>query len=134
MCAQASRGVQWGHSVLYPFLCVLPYTSWTVSNVMVSCMIFREPMSLLKPFYRNCVGMASYVHNRMYSSSVHALSIDCWSRDATSPSIIAHLLPGLHLHFYLSTPLPDIVIVCSPLHDFHVLMDPSASVLNTSLN
>ena len=48
----------------------------------------------------------------------------------------AYLIRGLHLHFYLSTPLPDIVIVCSLLdfHDFHVLMDPSASVLNTSLN
>ena len=47
---------------------------------------------------------------------------------------MAYLIPGLHLNFYLSTPLPDIVIVCSLLHDFHVLMDPSASVLNTSLN
>ena len=55
-------------------------------------------------------------------------------RDATSSSMIAYLIPRLHLHFYLSTPLPDIVIVCSLLHDFHVLMDPSASVLNTSLN
>ena len=48
--------------------------------------------------------------------------------------MIAHFIPGLHLHFYLSTPLPNIVIVCSLLHDFHVLMHPSASVLNTSLN
>ena len=101
---------------------------------MVSCMIFREPMSLLKMFYRNCVGMASYVHTGMYSWSVHGLQIDYWSRDATSPSIIACLIPGLHLRFYLSTPLADIVIVWSPLHDFHVLMDPSAFVLNTSLN
>ena len=48
--------------------------------------------------------------------------------------MIAYLIPRLHLHFYLSTPLPDIVIVCSLLHDFHVLIDPSASVLNTSVN
>ena len=48
--------------------------------------------------------------------------------------IIAYLIPGLHLHFYLSTPLPDIVIVCSLLDDFHVLMARSGSVLNTSLN
>ena len=26
-------------------------------DVIVSCMIIREPMSLLKPLYRNCVGM-----------------------------------------------------------------------------
>ena len=39
-----------------------------------------------------------------------------------SSSIIAYLIPGLHLHFYFSTPLPDIVIIFSPLHDFHVLM------------
>ena len=60
--------------------------------------------------------------------------MDSWSRDAASSSIIAYLIPGLHVHFYLSYPLPDIVIICSPLHEFHVLMDPSASVLNTSLN
>ena len=101
---------------------------------MVSCMIFREPMSLLEPFYRKGVGMASYVHRRMYSLSVHGLQIDSWSRDATSSSIIAYLIPELYLHFYLSPPLADSVIVCSPLHDFHVLMDPSAFVLNTPLN
>ena len=101
---------------------------------MVSCMIFREPMSLLKPFYQKGVGMASYVHKGIYSSGVHGLQIDSRSRDATFSSIIAYLIPGLHLHFYLSTPLPDIVIVCSPLYDLHVLMDPSAFVLNTSLN
>ena len=103
-------------------------------DAIVSCMIIREPMSLLKPLYRDCVGMASDVQNRTHSSSVHGLSINSCSRDATSSSIIAYLIPGLHLHFYLSTPLPDIVIVCSLLHDFHVLMDPSASVLNVSLN
>ena len=48
-------------------------------------------------------------------------------------SIIAYLIPGLHLHFYFSTPLPDIVIICSPLHDFHVLIDSSVSVLNSFL-
>ena len=48
--------------------------------------------------------------------------------------MITYLIPGLHIHFYLSTLLPDIVIVCSFLHDFHVLMDLGASVLNTSLN
>ena len=101
---------------------------------MVSCMIFREPMSPLKPFYQKGVGMASYVHRRMYSSGVHGLQIDSRSRDATSSSTIAYLIPGLHLHFYLSAPLADIVIVCSPLHDFHVLMDASAFVLNTPLN
>ena len=103
-------------------------------DVIVSCMIIREPMSFLKPLYLNCVGMVSYVHNETHSSSVHRLQIVSWSRDATSSSIGAYLNPGLHLHFYLSTPLPDIVIVCSLLHDFYVLMDPSASVLNTSLN
>ena len=45
-----------------------------------------------------------------------------------------YCIPGLHLHYYHSTPLPDMVIVCSLLHDFRLLMDPSASVLNTSLN
>ena len=52
-------------------------------EVMVSCMIFREPMSLPKPLYRDCVAMASYVHNGTHISSVHGLSIDSWSRDAT---------------------------------------------------
>ena len=103
-------------------------------NVIVSCMIIPEPMSLLKPFHRDCVGMASYVHSGTHSSDVHGLEIDSCSRGATSSSIIAYLIPGLHLHFYLSTPLTDIVIVCSLLHDFHVMMDPSAFVLNTSLN
>ena len=42
-------------------------------NVIVSCMIIREPMSLLTPLYRDCVGMASYVHNGMHSSIVHGL-------------------------------------------------------------
>ena len=42
-------------------------------NIIVSCMIIREPISLLKPFYRDCVGMASYVHNGTHSSSVHGL-------------------------------------------------------------
>ena len=60
--------------------------------------------------------------------------MNSWSRDATSSSIIAYLVPGLYIHFYLSTPLPDIVIVCSPLHDFHVLMDSSVPVLNSFLN
>ena len=103
-------------------------------DVIVSCKIVREPMSLLNPLYQDCVGVASYVHNRTLSSSVHGVKIDSWSRDATSSSIIAYLVPRLHLHFYLSTPLPDIVIVFSLLHDFHVLMDPSGSVLKTSLN
>ena len=49
-------------------------------------------------------------------------------------SIIAYLIPGLHFHYYVWTPLPDIVIVCSALHDFHVLMDSSVSVLNSFLN
>ena len=42
-------------------------------DVIVACMIIREPMSLLKPSYRECVGMASYVHNGTHSSSVHGL-------------------------------------------------------------
>ena len=42
-------------------------------DVIVSCMIICEPMSLLKPLYRDCVGMASYVHNGTHSSSVHGL-------------------------------------------------------------
>ena len=39
-------------------------------DVIVSCMIIREPMSLLKPLYRDCVGMASHVHSGTHSSSV----------------------------------------------------------------
>ena len=103
-------------------------------DVIVSCMMIREPISLLKPLYRDCVGMASYVHNRTHSLSVHGLQIDSWSRDATWSSVIAYLIPGPLPHFYLSTPLPDIVIVCSLLHDIHVSMVPSASILNSSLN
>ena len=42
-------------------------------DVIVSCTIICEPMSLLKPLYRDGVGMASYVHNRTHSLSVHGL-------------------------------------------------------------
>ena len=42
-------------------------------HVVVSCMIIGEPMSFHKPLYRDCVGMASYVHNGTHSSSVHGL-------------------------------------------------------------
>ena len=42
-------------------------------DVIVSCMNACEPMSLPKPLYRDCVGMASYVHIRTHSSSVHGL-------------------------------------------------------------
>ena len=42
-------------------------------NVIVSCMIIREPISLLKPLYPDCVGMASYVHNGTHSLIVHGL-------------------------------------------------------------
>ena len=68
-------------------------------DVTASCMIFGESMCFLKPLYRDCVGMASYVHNGTHSSSVHGKEIDSWSRDATSSSIIAHLISELHLHF-----------------------------------
>ena len=40
-------------------------------DVIVSCMIMREPMGFLKPLYLDCVGMASYVHNGTHSWSVH---------------------------------------------------------------
>ena len=78
--------------------------------------------------------MASCVHIGAHSSSVHGPQIDSWSRDAASSSVIAYLIPGLHLNFYLSTPLRDIVIVCSPLHDLPVLMDSSVSVFNPFVN
>ena len=42
-------------------------------DVIVSCMIIRESMSLLNPLYRECVGMASYVHDGTHSLSVHGL-------------------------------------------------------------
>ena len=42
-------------------------------DVIVSCMIICEPMSLFKPLYLDFVGMASYVHNRTHRSSVHGL-------------------------------------------------------------
>ena len=42
-------------------------------DVIMSCMILREATSLLKPLYRDCVGMASYVQKEMDSSSVHGL-------------------------------------------------------------
>ena len=78
--------------------------------------------------------MAAHVNNGTHSSRVYGVGIESWSRDATSSSIIAYLIPELHIHFYFSTPLPDFVIICSPLHDFHVLMDSGVSVHNTSLN
>ena len=59
-------------------------------------------------------------------------NIDSWSRDTTSSCIIAYLIPVLHLEFYICFPLPHIVIICSLLHDFHVLMNSSVSVLNSS--
>ena len=40
-------------------------------DLIVSCMSIREPMSLLKLLYQDCVGMVSYVHNRTHSCSVH---------------------------------------------------------------
>ena len=43
------------------------------TNVIVSCMIIREPMSLLKPLHPDCVRMLSYVHNRTHGSSVYGL-------------------------------------------------------------
>ena len=115
------------------YLCVAIHLMDRI-EVMVSCMIFREPMSLLKPLYRVCVGMESYDHSGMHSSSVYGLYVDSSSRDAAWSSIFAYPFPGLHLHFYLSTPLPDIVIFCSPLHDFHVLMESSVTGTNLSLN
>ena len=42
-------------------------------DVIVLCMIFRQPMSLLKPLYRDCVRMASYVHNGTHNLSVHGI-------------------------------------------------------------
>ena len=42
-------------------------------DVIVSCMIIREPMSLLRPLYPDSVGMASYVHHGTHSWSVHGL-------------------------------------------------------------
>ena len=53
-----------------------------------------------------------------------------------------HRLPQSHILFkgfiFTSTSLlfafPDIVIICSPLNDFHVLIDSNVSVLNSSLN
>ena len=53
-------------------LCVIIHSMDRI-NVIVSCMIIRERMSLLRPMYRDCVGMVSYVHNRTHSSSVHGL-------------------------------------------------------------
>ena len=60
-------------------LCFICFSLWVAIHlmdridVMVSCMIIREPMSLLKPLYRDCVGMASYAHKGTYSLSVHGL-------------------------------------------------------------
>ena len=42
-------------------------------DVIGSSMILLEPRSLLKLLHRECVGMASYVHNGTHSSSVHVL-------------------------------------------------------------
>ena len=42
-------------------------------DVIVSCMMIRKPTSLLKPLYRECVDIASYVHNGTHSSSVYGL-------------------------------------------------------------
>ena len=78
--------------------------------------------------------MALHVHNVTHSSRENGIQIDSWSRDPTWSSIIAHVIPGLRLHFYLSTPLPEIVFFCSPLHDFYVLMDSSVSVFNFLVN
>ena len=40
----------------------------------VSCMIIREPMSLLKPLYRDCVHMASYVGNGTHSECAWSIN------------------------------------------------------------
>ena len=81
-------------------LCLLWFSLCVAIHLMdhiddtVSCMIIGEPMSLLKPLYRECVGIASYVHNRTHSSSVHGLYIDSWSRDATLSSVLHILFQG----------------------------------------
>ena len=104
-------------------------------DVIASCMIFREPMHLHKPLlYRNCASMSSHVHYGTHGRVCIVYKMDSWGRDATSSSIIAYLIPGLHLHFYFSIPLPDIVLICSPLDNLHVLMDTSVSVLNSFLD
>ena len=54
------------------YLCVAIHLMDRI-NVIVSCMIIREPVNLLKSLYRNRVGMASYIHNGTHSSSVHGL-------------------------------------------------------------
>ena len=54
------------------FLCVAIHLMDRI-DVIVSCMIIREQLGLLKPLYRGCVGMASYVHNGTHSSTVHGL-------------------------------------------------------------
>ena len=53
-------------------LCVAIYLMDRI-DVIVSCMIICEPESPHKPLYRQCVGMASYVHNGAHSSSVPGL-------------------------------------------------------------
>ena len=58
---------------LYMLLFVFAINQMDCIDVIASCMIFREPMSFLKPFYRDCVSMASYVHNGTDSSSVHGI-------------------------------------------------------------
>ena len=91
-------------------------------------MLHNPHVQLQKKGAAACCGMIQYQSKDLVSPDVY------WSRNATSSSKIAYLIPRLHLHFYLSNPLPNIVIVFSPLHDFHVLMDSSVSVLNSFLN
>ena len=41
--------------------------------LLVSCMIFHGPMCLLRPLYRDCASMTSYVHNGRHPSNVHGV-------------------------------------------------------------
>ena len=72
VCSSFSRNPLMPLYFICFFVCGTIHLMYRI-DVIVSCMIIGESMSLLTPLYRECVGMASYVHNGRHSSSVHGL-------------------------------------------------------------
>ena len=84
--------------VLYMLFFVFAIHQIDSVDVIASCMIFCEAICFLKPLYWNCASTGSYVCTGTHSSCVHGIYMDSWSRNATSSSILAYLIPGIHLH------------------------------------
>ena len=82
--------------VLY-VCCVMHHVD--VIHVIVSCMIPLINIIFPNVLYGSCVRIVSNVPNERIDRICIIYQINAWSRDATSSSIMAYLIPGLHLYF-----------------------------------